>query len=114
EMLAGFCGAGRFMHAVNFHGTPLALREMFVRQLEWLRSRFTVLNPVAGRSFWENTAPSHRSCVLLTFDDGLASNFFVAAPVLESLGLRGVFFVNPGFAELDGPAARDFFLDRLA
>jgi len=117
-MLAGF-RAGGFMHAVNFHGTPLAMREVLLRQLEWLRSRFTVLNPMAPDSpisdqFRESSAPSHKPLVLLTFDDGLASNFLVAAPVLESLGLRGLFFVNPGFAELRGTAARVFFLDRLA
>jgi peptidoglycan/xylan/chitin deacetylase (PgdA/CDA1 family) len=112
-MLAGF-RAGGFMHAVNFHGTPLAMRETFVRQLEWLRSRFTVLDPMTPGSFRDSTAHSHKPSVLLTFDDGLASNFLVAAPVLESLGLRGLFFVNPGFAELDGTTARMFFLNRLA
>jgi peptidoglycan/xylan/chitin deacetylase (PgdA/CDA1 family) len=112
-MLTGFRPGG-FMHAVNFHGTPLAIREPFVRQLEWLRSRFTVLNPMPQDSFREVGARSHRPCALLTFDDGLASNFLVAAPVLESLGLRGLFFVNPGFAELHGTAAREFFLNRLA
>lgn len=111
-MLAGSCG--RFMRAVNFHGTPLVMQDIFIRQLEWLRSRFTVLNPMAMDVFWENIVPSRKPAVLLTFDDGLASNFLVAAPVLESLGLRGLFFVNPGFAELNGPAAKAFFLDRLA
>jgi peptidoglycan/xylan/chitin deacetylase (PgdA/CDA1 family) len=112
-MLAGFRPGG-FMHAVNFHGTPTAMREIFVRQMEWLRSRFTVLDPTALGSFWENRAYSKKPAILLTFDDGLASNFLVAAPVLESLGLRGLFFVNPGFAELQDAAAREFFLDRLA
>jgi peptidoglycan/xylan/chitin deacetylase (PgdA/CDA1 family) len=112
-MLAGVLARG-VMHAVNFHGTPLATRESFVRQLEWVRNRFTVMNPVTPGSFWQSSADSHRPSVLLTFDDGLASNFLVAAPVLESLGLRGLFFVNPGFAKLCGTAAREFFLNRLA
>jgi peptidoglycan/xylan/chitin deacetylase (PgdA/CDA1 family) len=65
-------------------------------------------------SFWEDATVPHKPYVLLTFDDGLASNYSVAASVLESLGLRGLFFVNPGFAKLRGTAARDFFLERLA
>jgi peptidoglycan/xylan/chitin deacetylase (PgdA/CDA1 family) len=113
-MLTGLSRAGVFLHTVNFHGTPGAWRETFIRQLEWLRSRFTVLDPLAVGSFWESTKPAYKTAALLTFDDGLASNFLVAAPVLESLGMRGLFFVNPGFAQLRGPAARDFFLDRLA
>jgi peptidoglycan/xylan/chitin deacetylase (PgdA/CDA1 family) len=112
-MLAGVLARG-VMHAVNFHGTPLATRELFVRQLEWVRSRFTVMNPVTPGSFWQSSADPHRPSVLLTFDDGLSSNFLVAAPVLESLGLRGLFFVNPGFARLHGTAAREFFFNRLA
>src|ERR1051325_8647602 len=112
-MLAGF-RTGGLMHAVNFHGTPVEMREALVRQLEWLRSRFTVLDPTVPGQFWECGAPSHRPPVLLTFDDGLASNFLVAAPVLESLGLRGLFFVCPGFAGLHGAAAHEFFLSRLA
>src|SRR2546428_8053125 len=51
-MLAGFRGGG-FMHAVNLHGTPMAMLEIFARQLEWLRSRFTVVNPMGLGSFWE-------------------------------------------------------------
>ena len=41
ELMRGGFHAGGFMHAVNFHGTPVARRETFIRQLEWLRSRFT-------------------------------------------------------------------------
>src|SRR6266536_3577909 len=79
-MLAGG-KARRRMHAINFHGTPIAKRENFARQLEWVRSRFTVMNPMAPGAFWEGAADSHKPLVLLTFDDGLASNFLVAAPL---------------------------------
>jgi peptidoglycan/xylan/chitin deacetylase (PgdA/CDA1 family) len=113
ELMLASIRTGALMHAVNFHGTPLATRGAFVRQLEWVRSRFTVMNPMSLGSFWEGATVSHKPCVLLTFDDGLASNFVVAAPVLESLGLRGLFFANPGFAKLSGTAARDFYWDRL-
>jgi len=114
ELMLASIRTGALMHAVNFHGTPLATRGAFVRQLEWVRSRFTVMNPMSLGSFWEGATVSHKPYVLLTFDDGLASNFVVAAPVLESLGLRGLFFVNPGFAKLRGTAAREFYLGRLA
>jgi peptidoglycan/xylan/chitin deacetylase (PgdA/CDA1 family) len=38
-------------------------------------------------------------CLLLTFDDGLYSQYANALPVLNDLGLPGVFFVLPGFAD---------------
>ncbi|MCH7926038.1 MAG: polysaccharide deacetylase family protein, partial [Planctomycetes bacterium] len=34
-----------------------------------------------------------KRCFLLTFDDGLSSHGQIVLPVLEALGLRGVFFV---------------------
>jgi len=115
EVMLTILGRGAsYIHAVNFHGTPVASRETLVRQLEWLRSRFAVLDPMALGSIGEKEEALLKPTVLLTFDDGLASNFFVAARVLESLGLCGLFFVNPGFALLEADAARDFFRERLA
>jgi peptidoglycan/xylan/chitin deacetylase (PgdA/CDA1 family) len=38
-------------------------------------------------------------CIVLTFDDGLLSQFTNAVPVLVSLGVPAVFFVLPGFAD---------------
>lgn len=38
--------------------------------------------------------PSRTACA--TFDDGLASDLHVAAPLLEELGIRGSFYVCPG------------------
>ncbi len=113
-MLAALRRGASFLHAVNFHGTPVAPRERFIQQLEWLRGRFTVLDPMDLGSLPEEREALYKPAVLLTFDDGLASNFFVAAPVLESLGMRGLFFVNPGFAELEGQAAREFFVQHIA
>lgn len=40
------------------------------------------------------------SNLLLTFDDGFASNRIVAEKVLRPLGIRAVFFVIPGFVDL--------------
>jgi peptidoglycan/xylan/chitin deacetylase (PgdA/CDA1 family) len=38
-----------------------------------------------------------QKCVVLSFDDGLLSQFTNAAPVLEDVGVPAVFFVLPGF-----------------
>ena len=43
----------------------------------------------------------------------LRSNAEVAAPVLESFGTRGLFFVPPGFCELEGLAAKRYFYERI-
>lgn len=60
----------------------------------------------AGVRFVEPREPvpedSPRPLVLLTFDDGHASDLHHAAPVLEAHGARGVFFVTTGFVDSPG------------
>jgi len=58
--------------------------------------------------------PSPRTAAI-TFDDGLASDLHVAAPLLEELGVRAGFYVSPGLwggrhASIEGAAGR--LLDR--
>ncbi len=67
----------------------------FCRQLDLLYSQ---LDPITWPRFraWRNgQALLPDPCLLLTFDDGLADHAEVVAPILESRGLRGLFFV-PG------------------
>jgi peptidoglycan/xylan/chitin deacetylase (PgdA/CDA1 family) len=54
-----------------------------------------------------------RPPLLLTFDDGFASNYDVAAPLLEAHGIRGLFFVVPAFSMASPTAAPAFYRDRI-
>jgi len=65
--------------------------ETFLRQLELLQSHHPVLTP-AQLETWLAGDPLHERALLLTFDDGLRDHMSAAA-TLESLGMRGVFFV---------------------
>ncbi|MHC4611384.1 MAG: polysaccharide deacetylase family protein [Planctomycetota bacterium] len=70
-------------------------RLAFCNQLDQLCAR---LEPITWPMLYAwHTGKGHLpdSCFLLTFDDGLADHAEVVAPILESRGLRGVFFV-PG------------------
>jgi len=113
----------RVMHArrqallrvLFFHGTPASHVGRFRRQLAWLRRRFEVIDFGA---FTQRVASpvwpaSDRPAVLLTFDDGLVSNYEVAAPLLEEAGTRGLFFVVPAFSLATGDASRLFFGKRF-
>jgi peptidoglycan/xylan/chitin deacetylase (PgdA/CDA1 family) len=113
-------GAARLWHGpgeirvLNLHGTPTAHADRFRKQLEWAQARFELLTPerffaiLAGR-----LATPTRPGLLYTFDDGLLSNYEWAAPMLESMGTRGLFFVNPAFAMVDGEMAKSFFYSRI-
>jgi len=78
-------------HAVG--GSPLAVDEVdFRAQMEWLASAASV-RPLVH--VLENAGPE-RLQVALTFDDGYASVYSRAFPILRRLGMTGAVFVNTG------------------
>ena len=97
---------------LNYHGTPTRSDVTFRSQVKWLSERYTLLSPneLFGILDGVKLAPSGRSLVF-TFDDGLRSNYEVAAPILEEFGVRGLFFINPGFVETSEP--EKFFVTRI-
>ncbi|NHA15378.1 polysaccharide deacetylase family protein [Thioalkalivibrio sp. XN279] len=71
--------------------------EAFQQQVAWL-SRSAEVVPVAeALERLAGGEASVKPLVSVTFDDGYADNFEHAAPVLESNGLRGTFFVATDF-----------------
>ena len=91
-------GKGRF--ALMFHGVasrrysdiphniqPSLCADDLRAVLAWLADRFEFLTP---HEFLDTKAPG----VLLTFDDGQASNYNVALPMLEAYNAPVVFFVT--------------------
>jgi peptidoglycan/xylan/chitin deacetylase (PgdA/CDA1 family) len=101
---------------VGVHETPRSMETEFRRQLEWVSRYFTITSLEGFATLW-NTP---RACdvrdkplILFTFDDGRASNYAVAAPLLESFGGRGVFFVVPTFAECAANEALTFYRSRI-
>ena len=109
EVLRRWSRPGTF-RVLNLHGTPRReagrLRELLV----WVREHFDLLEPSSFLGMLRgDIAPPARPAVLFTFDDGLRSNYDVAAHALEAEGTRGWFFVNPRFAETSPARSRAFF-----
>ena len=65
----------------------------FTAQLDWLQSRFDVLDPRAFEQAVLNGARFDRPTALLTFDDGFIDHYEHVFPALHSRGLGGIFFV---------------------
>jgi len=101
---------------VGMHETPTSLIAQFREQLEWASQHFTITGLEGFAKLWEEHSESYTNpkCpVLFTFDDGRESNYTVAAPLLESFGGRGVFFVVPAFAECAAAEALAFYRSRI-
>lgn len=102
---------------VAMHETPPALKDQFRRQLEWAAQGFTITTLDHFAALWTDSMPSEskaKPLLLFTFDDGRESNYSVAAPLLESFGGRGVFFIVPAFAECAGEEqALKFYRERI-
>jgi peptidoglycan/xylan/chitin deacetylase (PgdA/CDA1 family) len=111
-------GGSRLVQVVNLHGTPRASADSFRRQLDWVCENFTVIDfETLARSWDRREAPpkgDEPPALLFTFDDSLASNHDVAAPILEAAGLRAVFFVIPGFVQFHSEDPQRFFSEHVS
>jgi peptidoglycan/xylan/chitin deacetylase (PgdA/CDA1 family) len=100
---------------VEMHGTPRSLGTRFRNQLAWVSRHFEFSCLERFLAWLENPASARISkpLILFTFDDGRESNYHVAAPLLESVGARGVFFVVPNFAECSTDQACAFYQSQI-
>jgi len=85
-----------------YHDVPRRLLGRFKDHLQWLAQRFDFLSP---EGLLNEASPGKRPMALLTFDDGCLDNYELVAPLLESFGFRGLFFVCPGFTGLSREAS---------
>ncbi len=101
---------------VEMHETLRADVDRLRRQVDWAAQRFTLITPEAVFGLWERPSAEpawSKPALLFTFDDGRESNYAVAAPVLEEMGVRGLFFVVPDFIGLRGSEAQEFYYLRI-
>lgn len=101
---------------IAMHETPARLQTKFREQLEWASQHFTITSLEGFAQLWREKEPftNERPLLLYTFDDGRESNYTVAAPLLESFGGRGVFFIVPAFSQCtDHKQALSFYRTRV-
>lgn len=101
---------------VAMHETLSQHADELRRQLQWASEHFTFIDPEAFAEATRKKARTwagSRPAVLFTFDDGRASNYQVAAPLLESFGTRGIFFVVPQFIGRRDEDAKKFYYSRI-
>jgi len=105
---------GRFIRIVNYHGTEADYRESFESQLVYYKKYYQPMSlqdveRVFDRGGWNYSKPG----IILTFDDGLKSNYDVAVPLLEKHGFTGMFFISSGLIREDRNLGRYMSWDEL-
>jgi peptidoglycan/xylan/chitin deacetylase (PgdA/CDA1 family) len=103
---------GSFLRAVNYHGTPIAFRDQLRRHLEYYRRNFKLLCEDDLPDFTTGKVYSERPYLLMTFDDGLKTNYTVASPLLDEFGIKGIFFLPVSFidqAQSSADKQREFY-----
>lgn len=98
------------------HDVPESQAANFHRLIQYLLKNYGVLTPreAEARLTGENV-PVDRGRVpyLLTFDDGFKSNATVARKILESYGVKAVFFVCPDFLDLPQESHEEVIINNI-
>jgi peptidoglycan/xylan/chitin deacetylase (PgdA/CDA1 family) len=106
--------AGGRLRVLMYHNIAPGEESRFAEQMRWLSQRWTFVSPVSFEAMIDGDEPVVRDSLLLTFDDGFASNRAVAERILSPMGIQALFFVVSEFVDLyDSVEARRFVADRF-
>jgi peptidoglycan/xylan/chitin deacetylase (PgdA/CDA1 family) len=72
---------------------------VFVRQVEYLKRRFRLVDLRELEEILDTGSPVTKPCALISFDDGYRDNYDAAFPVLKAAEVPAVFFVSTRFSE---------------
>lgn len=90
------------IRVVNYHGTPEKYAEFLDKHFSYFADNFTCIDEEGLQRFFDKKAlKAAKPGLILTFDDGLRSNYSFAAPLLERYCLRGWFFIPCAFIGQD-------------
>jgi peptidoglycan/xylan/chitin deacetylase (PgdA/CDA1 family) len=92
-----------------YHDVAPQDQERFARQLRWLSRTWSFVTPERFAAMVTGEDTIRGSNLLVTFDDGFASNRIVAEQVLNPMGIRALFFVVSDFIAIqDREESRSF------
>jgi peptidoglycan/xylan/chitin deacetylase (PgdA/CDA1 family) len=105
---------GARLRVLLFHDIAPQEQERFATQLRWLARSWTFVSPQRFVEMIRGDEPIKGANLLLSFDDGFASNRRVAEEVLKPEGIKAIFFVVSAFIDLvDGDDFRAFIAQHI-
>lgn len=94
----------RSRHALRvliYHDIPPGEVTNFRKQLHWLKKSWNFISPHEFSAIMSGDRHYDGRNLLLTFDDGFASNKKIAVDILDELGIKAIFFIISGFAAIE-------------
>jgi peptidoglycan/xylan/chitin deacetylase (PgdA/CDA1 family) len=87
------------IRVINYHCTPEVSMPLFEEHLRFYKKYFRDINLKDLSEFFTSSSNSKQKTpgLIITFDDGLRSNFDYAVSALEKYGFTGWFFIPAGF-----------------
>lgn len=102
------------LRVLLYHDIAAKDQDRFAAQLRWLAQSWTFVSPNRFAAMILGDERIRGRNLLVTFDDGFASNRSIAEQVLNPMGVRAIFFAVSDFAAMqDRAEARRFIAERV-
>jgi len=109
----GFASSNQ-LRVLLYHDIDPRNQASFAAQMRWLKKSWNFVSAEQFAAMVSGQEPILGRNLLLTFDDGFASNRVVAEEVLNPMGIKALFFVMSDFVGLeDVDEARDFIAQNI-
>lgn len=91
---------GWYQRTLHYHNTPERFRELYLRQLHYIREHFRTITPKAAADrLLQKGGSAEKDWVIGAFD-GYRNHYEVLYPILEELGLHGWFLLVTDFLDV--------------
>ncbi|MBA4382856.1 MAG: polysaccharide deacetylase [Sideroxydans sp.] len=103
-----------YIKVLTYHDVPAMHTQLFKRQIETATRFYRFISVETFEQMLAGTRPIEGINLLLTFDDGYASQATLAESVLEPLGITALFFVPSAFIGInDLEQQKEFIAEQL-
>lgn len=89
------------VRVLNFHNIAPKDFSLFADFIEELGKEWSFISPPLFESYLNNNNVDNHRNLLLTFDDGFASNYYVNSLILNPIGVYSLLFIVPDFLDLN-------------
>ena len=102
------------LRVIIYHDIHRTEFPFFEQQIIWLQKWWKIITPNDFHEMISGRKPIEGKNLLITFDDGFKSNYFIAKEILNPLGIKCMFFIVSDFAKIsDEFESYQFSLNRM-